>query len=103
MTDRPIELDRRRGMAELKATELRRLLLDVQANEVRLRQSQEQLEEQLLAAPSATWEDAADKARYLLSLFAGSLSAQDPRRQLLIARVFEDFARLSEHNPDVSC
>jgi len=32
-------------------------------------------EEQLLAAPAQTWEDAAEKARYLLSLFASSLAA----------------------------
>jgi len=53
------------------------------------------LEEQLLATPADTWADAADKARYLLSLFASSPAAQDPRRQMLIARVLEDFVRLS--------
>jgi hypothetical protein len=53
------------------------------------------LEEQLLATPALTWSDAADKARYLLSLFASSATAQDPRRQMLIARVLEDFVRLS--------
>jgi len=42
-----------------------------------------------------TWQEAADKARYLLSLFASSPAAQDPRRQMLIARVLEDFMRLS--------
>ena len=47
-------------------------------------------------------EEAAEKARYLLSLFAASLSAQDPRRQMLIARVLQDFERLSkgEDTPD---
>jgi hypothetical protein len=95
MTDRTIELDDRRGMAAQKATELRRLLSDVEANEKQLRQRQNELEEQLLAVPSQTWDDAADKARYLLSLFANSSAAQDPRRQLLIARVLEDFIRLS--------
>ena len=44
---------------------------------------------------SMTWQEAADKARYLLSLFASSPAAQDPRRQMLIARVLEDFMRLS--------
>lgn len=91
-------------MAAQKATELRRLLSDVEANEKLLRQRQAELEEQLLAAPSLTWEEAADKARYLLSLFASSLNAQDPRRQMLIARVLEDFVRLSSSHsePDVS-
>ena len=95
MTDRTIELDEHRGMAAQKATELRRLLSDVEANEKLLRQRQAALEEQLLATSAATWEDAADKARYLLALFASSPCAQDPRRQMLIARVLEDFMRLS--------
>jgi hypothetical protein len=95
MTDRTIELDEHRGMAAQKATELRRLMSDVEANEKLLRQRQAELEEQLLATSALTWEEAADKARYLLALFASSPCAQDPRRQLLIARVLEDFMRLS--------
>jgi hypothetical protein len=95
MTDDTVNLDDRRGMAAQKATELRRLLSEVEANERVLRRRQQELEEQLLAAPAFSWPDAADKARYLLSLFASSPTAQDPRRQLLIARVLEDFVRLS--------
>jgi len=68
---------------------------EVAANEELLRSRQKELEEQLLATPADTWADAADKARYLLSLFASSPAAQDPRRQMLIARVLEDFVRLS--------
>jgi len=103
MTDKTIELDEHRGMAAQKATELRRLLSEVEANQELLRQRQVALEEQLLAAPALTWEAAADKARYLLSLFASSPCAQDPRRQLLIARVLEDFICLSSSpaEPDV--
>jgi hypothetical protein len=95
MKDDTVNLDDRRGMAAQKATELRRLLSEVEANEALLRLRQKELEEQLLAAPAVNWPDAADKARYLLSLFASSPNAQDPRRQLLIARVLEDFVRLS--------
>ena len=91
----PVDLDKHRGMAAQKATELRRLMSDVEANERLLRQRQQELEEQLLASEAPTWEAAADKARYLLSLFASTPAAQDPRRQLLIARVLEDFIRLS--------
>ena len=82
-------------MAAQKATELRRMLSEVQSNEATLRDRQAALEDQLLASPSMSWGEAADKARYLLSLFASSPGAQDPRRQLLIARVLEDFVRLS--------
>ena len=95
MTKQTIELDMRRGMAAQKATELRRLMSEVAANEALLRSRQQELEEQLLANSALTWEDAADKARYLLSLFASSPAAQDPRRQMLIARVLEDFVHLS--------
>ena len=95
MTRDTIELDKRRGMMAQKATELRRLLSEVSANEETLRNRQKELEDQLLASPALSWEEAADKARYLLSLFASSLGGQDPRRQMLIARVLEDFTRLS--------
>jgi hypothetical protein len=97
MTDKAVELDERRGMAAQKATELRRLLAEVQLNEQALRARQDDLETQLLAAPAATWEEAAEKARYLLTLFAASLAGEDPRRQKLIAAVLEDFDRLSHH------
>ena len=95
MTDKPVDLDTHRGMAAQKATELRRLLSEVAANEETLRDRQRELEDQLLATPSLSWEEAAEKARYLLSLFASSLGGQDPRRQMLIARVLEDFVRLT--------
>jgi hypothetical protein len=95
MTDKPIDLDQHRGMSAQKATGLRRLLADVEANEKSLRLRQDELETQLLAAPAANWHDAAEKARYLLNLFAATLGAQDPRRQKLIAAVLADFKRLS--------
>lgn len=96
MTDPPIALDRRRGMAAQRATEIRRLLAEVEANEKALRVRQEALEKHLVAAPAATWPEAAENARYLLGLFASTAIAQDPRRQLLIASVLQDFTRLSE-------
>lgn len=98
MTDRTIDLDRRRGMAAQKATELRRLLASVEANENQLRQRQDELEAHLLAAPAVNWHDAADKARYLLNLFATTPFGQDPRRQKLIAAVLADFTRLGGEN-----
>jgi len=64
MTDKTVELDQHRGMVAQKATELRRLLADVEANEKVLRLRQEELESQLLAAPATNWDEAADKARY---------------------------------------
>ncbi|MGA2815105.1 MAG: hypothetical protein ABSE67_02190 [Xanthobacteraceae bacterium] len=95
MTDETIDLDRRRGMAAQKATGLRRLLANVEANEKELRLRQDELETHLIAAPAANWHDASEKARYLLNLFAATLTAQDPRRKKLIAAVLADFKRLS--------
>jgi hypothetical protein len=94
MTDKPVELDQHRGMAAQKATELRRLLAKVAANERALRATQEELEAQLIAAPASNWEEAADKVRYLLSVFAATPSGQDPRRKILIQAVLDDFSRL---------
>jgi hypothetical protein len=81
VTDHSIDLDQHRGMAAQKATELRRLLASVEANEKALRLRQDELESHLLAAPAANWHEAAEKARYLLNLFAATLTAQDPRKQ----------------------
>jgi hypothetical protein len=94
MTEKTVDLDQHRGMAAQKATDLRRLLAGVEANERALRLQQDELEAHLVAAPAATWTEAAEKARYLLNLFAKSLAAQDPRRQKLIAAVLDDFDRL---------
>ena len=53
MADKTIDLDNHRGMAAQKATDLRRLLAEVQANETALRLRQEELESHLIAAPAA--------------------------------------------------
>jgi hypothetical protein len=95
MTEKTIDLDQHRGMAAQKATDLRRLLSDVEANERSLRLRQDELESHLIAAPAASWPEAAEKARYLLNLFAATLTSQDPRRLKLIAAVLLDFERLS--------
>ncbi len=95
MTDKTIDLDQHRGIAAQKATDLRRLLADVEANEQALRLRQDELEAHLVAAPAMNWLEAAGKARYLLKLFGASLAAQDPRRQKLIEAVLADFDRLS--------
>jgi hypothetical protein len=95
MTDKPVNLDQHRGMSAQKATDLRRLRAEVEANEQALRLRQEELESQLIAAPASDWHEAAEKARYLLKLFAASPGGLDPRRRRLIDAVLEDFDRLS--------
>jgi hypothetical protein len=95
MTDKPVNLDQHRGMSAQKATELRRLRAEIEANEQALRLRQEELESQLIAAAASDWHEAAEKARYLLNLFAASPGGLDPRRRRLIDAVLEDFDRLS--------
>ena len=103
MTDDPVDLDERRGMAAQKATELRRQRLhEFQVEQAALRRRQEELEKLLLAAPAETWPEAAAKAQYLIELFAATPEAQDPRRKQLIAHALDDFARLCDRETESS-
>jgi hypothetical protein len=81
-------------MAAQKATELRRLLAEVEADTRALKARQDELETNLAAAPAENWVEAAEKVRYLLCLFAATPEARDPRRQKLITNVLEDLRRL---------
>jgi len=83
-------------MAAQKATEIRRLLHEVQADQTALRARQDELEGFMVAADAMTWQEAAAKARYLIQLYAATPDARDPRRQKLIAGVLADLVRLSE-------
>jgi hypothetical protein len=94
MVDRPTNLDAHRGMAAQKATEIRRLRSEVEADQAALRTRQADLEDLLAAAPASNWHEAVEKARYLLGLFAQSADAADPRRRKLIDRVMADFDHL---------
>ena len=94
MTDKPIELDQHRGMNAQKAAGSRRLVAEVEANERTLRQRRDELESHLIAAPAATWPEAAEKARYVLGLYAATLGTGDTQRRTLIDAVLADFERL---------
>ncbi len=94
MVDQPTNLDEHRGMAAQVATELRRMRAEVEADQTSLRERRDELERLLAAAPSADWADAVEKTRYLLSLFAETTAAADPRRQALMNGLLADFDRL---------
>ena len=96
MSDDPIVLDQHRGMAAQKATEIRRHLSEVEADQAALRERQGELEKVLAAAPAHTWPEAAEKARYLIDLFAATVQGEDSRRRRLIESVLDDFKRLSD-------
>ena len=96
VTDEPLDLDKHRGMAAQKATDIRRVLAEVENNAKALRDRQTALENQLLSAPAASWPEAAAKARYVLNLYAADLPATDSHHRDLVAAVLADFERLSK-------
>ena len=95
MSDEPLDLDKHRGMAAQKATDLRRALAEVESNAKNLRERQAVFESQLLSVPATSWPEAAAKARYVLNLYAAGLSPEDSHHRDLIAAILEDFARLT--------
>jgi hypothetical protein len=96
MDDGPLDLDKHRGMAAQRATDIRRVLAEVEINAKDLRDRQAMLETQLLSVPAASWSEAAVKARYVLNLYAAGLSPDDTRHRDLVTAVLEDFVRLSD-------
>ena len=94
MTDQTVDLDKHRGMAAQKATDLRRAL-EVESNLRELRDREAELENRMMSVPAASWAEAAVKARHLLNLYAASLPTEDTRHRALVAALFDDFARLN--------
>ena len=94
MIDEPLDLDKHRGMAAQKATDLRRALAEVENNMRELREREADLENRLLTVAAASWPEAAAKARYLLNFYAASLPPRT-RATALVAALFDDFVRLS--------
>jgi hypothetical protein len=95
VNETPIDLDKHRGMAAQKATDIRRVVADVEANAKLLRDKQGVVEIQLLAVPAETMPEAVAKARYVLNLYSASLAASDTHHRDLVAAVLADLTRLS--------
>jgi hypothetical protein len=96
MSNEPLNLDSQRGMAAQKATDIRRVLAEVETHARELRERRTEIEQHLLSFPAASWPEAAAKARYVLKLYAAGLPLEDTRHRDLVAAILEDFARLSE-------
>lgn len=96
MSDEPFDLDKHRGMAAQKATDIRRALAEVENNARQLRERQGGLESQLLSIQAGSWPEAAAKARYVLNLYVAGLAPGDAHHRDLVAAVFADFTRLSD-------
>jgi hypothetical protein len=95
MIENPIDLDKHRGMAAQKATDIRRLLAEVEVNAKLLRDHQAVLELQLLAVPASSWPEAIAKARYVLNLYAADLEPADTHHRDLVTAVLADLTRLA--------
>jgi len=95
VSDAALDLDQHRGMAAQKATDIRRILADVENNAKDLRDRQAVLEKQLLSVPAASWPEAAAKARYIFNLYAAGIGSDDTHHRDLVAAVLADFDRLS--------
>jgi hypothetical protein len=98
VTENPLDLDKHRGMAAQKATDIRRILAEVENNAKDLRDRQTVIENQLLSSPAASWPEAAAKARYVLNLYASDLGPADTHHRDLIGAVLADFVRLSNES-----
>ncbi|GKQ51658.1 hypothetical protein [Bradyrhizobium sp. Ce-3] len=96
MSDEPLDLDKHRGIAAQKATEVRRATTDVESRARDLRERQSGLESELVSIAATSWPEAAAKARYVLNIYAASLSPDDTRHRDLVAAILADFARLDE-------
>ncbi|BBB96238.1 hypothetical protein ABIF38_004309 [Bradyrhizobium japonicum] len=94
MSDEPLDLDKHRGIAAQKATEIRRAMTDVESRARELRERQSVLESGLMSVAATSWPEAAAKARYVLNIYAASLSPDDTRHRDLVAAILADFARL---------
>ena len=95
MSEVPIELDKHRGMAAQKATDIRRVILDVETNAKLLREHQAAVELQLLTVPATSLPEAVAKARYVLNLYAASLAPANTHHRDLVAAVLADLTRLA--------
>jgi hypothetical protein len=98
MTDEPFDLDKHRGIAAQKATDLRRTLAEVENHARDLRDRQAVVENQLLSIPAASWPEAVAKARYVLNLYVTGLAPDDTRHRDLVTAILEDFARLARED-----
>jgi hypothetical protein len=95
VTETPIELDKHRGMAAQTATDIRRVIAEVEANAKLLRDKQGVVEIEILAVPAISWPEAVAKARYVLNLYSASLAPTDTHHRDLVAAVLADLTRLS--------
>jgi hypothetical protein len=65
VNDKPIDLDKHRGTAAQKATDIRRALAEMEANAASLRERQGIVEAEVFSVPAAGWPEAVARVRYV--------------------------------------
>ena len=94
MADQPIHLDDYRERMAQKAAYLRRLRIEVESDPAAAPMRRQELEALFATSPSLTWPEAAEKARYLIGLFADTAEAATPLRRRLVSSALKDVERL---------
>jgi len=82
-------------MQAQRDTDERRQQSSVRADQHALRENQASLEKFLFSGPAIDWIQAAEKATYVLRLFAATGEAQDLRYQQMIEDTLQDLQRLT--------
>lgn len=105
MSNDLVDLDEHRDVVRQRAIENRRLLNGVLIDQSRLRERQDEIENDLILTPATTLAETADKARYLIQLFAASPEAQIGNRRALVKQVIDELSRLGKpsHEPPMKC
>lgn len=95
MTDRPIDLDGHRTVEGKISSELRRQAVNNDtAPDPHMIVADIEIDAALAVQPARTWIEVMEKASFLLTRYAATREAEDPRIQKLIKRAESDLARL---------
>jgi len=82
-------------MAAQRATDIRRVVAEVEVKAKLLRDQQCVVEIELLAVPATSWPEAVAKARYVLNLYSANLPPSDTHHRDLVTAVLADLTRLA--------
>ena len=82
-------------MAAQKATDIRRMIAEVEVNARELRDKQASSKFISLRCPASSWPEAVAKARFMLELSVSGLAPSDTHHRDLVAAVLADLTRLS--------
>jgi hypothetical protein len=99
VSDEPLDLDKHRGMAAKKTTDIRRVLADVENNARDLRDRQGGARKPTSVGSGCFPAGGGRQGTlHLLNFYATGLAPTDTRHRDLVAAVFADFARLSKES-----